>query len=66
MKELKLWIIHKLGGVVLDSEEKAVLLRELHLPRFEKACKKQIEDSTTNFLSNAFSITYIQDDQPKP
>lgn len=54
--KLKHWLIRKLGGYVLDEEEK-VILRTFTLQRASEKAKRKIDKDLSYFLLNGFYTT---------
>jgi|GEM_PF-6455684 len=54
---MRKWIIKKLGGHILDDEEKALLM-PLWIKRMAEMAKKKMYADWGSILENGFSVTY--------
>lgn len=61
--KLKHWLIKKLGGYVLDEEQKSILLT-FSIQRLAKEAEKKIEKDLVDVLFSGFTASYGDDSAP--
>ncbi len=61
MKNWREWLIKKLGGHVLDDEERAVLIDQVWRPKLAKAAKKRMDKDCADVFEAAFTTRFSED-----